>query len=89
MSESVSWFALLQDTKITQFLHLCFLSLPLPHCDHDLKENKCRISSFKVLRELQYINNSKHPETDTHFHFESADWEFVERHGERKNHFIG
>lgn len=55
MPECVCWFSLLQDTEVTQFLHLCFLSLSLPHCDHDLKENKCTMASFKVLSELQYI----------------------------------
>lgn len=46
VSEGVCRFSLLQDTQVAQFLHLRFLCLPLPHRNHDLKNNKSKISQM-------------------------------------------
>lgn len=46
MSEGVCWFTLLQHTKVSQFLHLCFLCLPLPHCDHHLIKAHKKVKSY-------------------------------------------
>lgn len=67
MPESVCWFSLLQDTEVTQFLHLCFLCLLLPHRDHDLKENKSSIFQIpSKCWETSQTTMIKHPkQTDS------------------------
>ncbi len=52
VSEGVCWFSLLQDTQVAEFLHLCFLRLPLPHRDHHLNKHRRKLLTEDILLSL-------------------------------------
>lgn len=99
VSEGVCRFSLLQDAQVAEFLHLHFLRLPLPHRDHHLnthKQSVCRCyrtlcESRKISPPVPHIQTETDRQTDRrppHLDFQGADGEFVQRDGEREDHFI-